>query len=605
MDKLQPLLMLGLVDLSFSYAYFLFTNQQYFSIVAMAFILILALLSAVLFVVPFYYRKNGKMLKRLLLASLIISIPIIAYEHFFSNISFNATSAAIAGIAVASIAALISLLGIIAAGHALRSSNMRRYAVTLIAIIVSASFSFFVMKGLASAKWNAVDEVAYNYYAASLFVNGSNPYAVSMQPILAARGISPTVLLNGTYEYSYDYPALSFLAFTPIPLLGIRALFIFVFVLVLISTVSGFLVYYNAGFNRNVLPPILLWLSISFALIGEVNGVSIHYLAIALFLLLAYVFRRRHLLSGVFLGLAASTIQIAWLAIPFFYALALRSYGSKAFYQTLVATISVFFAINGYFMVSSPSFMTNVFGLLLFNQAAPFGPNIMQFLMVFYPVTLWYPAFVSAIALLSLLCLFYAYTRSLLPLISVAPSAVLFLTWHNIAFYTLPYFPLLLAVCYDEKAAVKAGLLRDKKPLLYVSLGIILIAMIACVYSHGIYVHSENRIAINNVEPIIRVTYGANGYQFGLEGFNLNFTYYGGGNGTVSFYLVGRNPTFTGYVLGSAVHSFEPGVAYDYNLGYTIPYINNSTKLMLFLFDKNYIVSREINLELNPPPQLR
>jgi len=67
------------------------------------------------------------------------------------------------------------------------------------------------------------DEIAFDQYAAELFRHGTNPYTHSMAQAFSLFHVSPdgyTFLLNGHAVTSLSYPALSFLVYVPLLLLG-------------------------------------------------------------------------------------------------------------------------------------------------------------------------------------------------------------------------------------------------------------------------------------------------------------------------------------------------------------------------------------------------
>jgi hypothetical protein len=230
----------------------------------------------------------------------------------------------------------------------------------------------------------------------------------------------------------------------------------------------------------------------------------------------------------------------------------------------------------------------------------------MGLLVPYYPVQLWYTSFISIVVLVTSLVLFYVYTKSLLPFVAVAPAMVLFLTSHNIAFYTLSYIPLLLAIYYDSKTSATKDLMQGKRLMISAFILVVVVGVASCVYAHYAYTDSSSRIAIGNMAPIITLIPNPNsgGYSVALSGLNVNVTYYGSGNGTLSFYLLTRKPKFQGYTLGSELRTFSPGAQYNYVLNCTLPSVDNNTEILLIVFDKNYFASKKINLVLNIPHQL-
>ena len=90
-------------------------------------------------------------------------------------------------------------------------------AVALIAFGVWAYLQIYAGPGYGT------DEIAFDQYAAHLFVHGLDPYRYSMGPAIARYHVSPdgyTYRLNGQPVTNLSYPALAFLAYAPLLALG-------------------------------------------------------------------------------------------------------------------------------------------------------------------------------------------------------------------------------------------------------------------------------------------------------------------------------------------------------------------------------------------------
>lgn len=90
-------------------------------------------------------------------------------------------------------------------------------AVALIAFGVWAYLQLYAGPGYGT------DEIAFDQYAAHLFVHGLDPYRYSMGPAIARYHVSPdgyTYRLNGQPVTTLSYPALAFLAYAPLLALG-------------------------------------------------------------------------------------------------------------------------------------------------------------------------------------------------------------------------------------------------------------------------------------------------------------------------------------------------------------------------------------------------
>jgi uncharacterized membrane protein len=591
-------ILLSIAIISLCLSYFLFTNQQYFSVISMISIFIFALLSAFLFLKAdeISSRPNKE---TYLIVSAAILIFFTVYEVLYSHPTGDEETFALHVLFLVSIATLISLGGIYLSGEVFKSSRRKGPLLVLIVaicLILTSSISFLSMYGFNPTSWNGVDEVAYNYYAAKLFDHGINPYVSSMQPILTERHIFPTLQLDGNYEYAYSYPALSFLIFFLIPMLNITSFYSFIALVTMFSVFASYFLYYKSSFNVSLLLPLGVWLFFSFILVGTTT----HYLAIVIFVLLAYFERKNALLSGVFLGLAASIIQLAWFFIPFFYVLELREFGKKPFYNQVVSSILIFIAVNAYFVALSPKqTISNIFGLLGLNKLPPYGTNFMQFSYAFYPLSYWYSTFISITVFMTLLILFYFYTKTLLPLIAVVPAMIFFLSWRNITLYALPAIPLIFAVYYCHNSS--KDLIEKKSYIVYAFAALVIVGVIVAVYSHGTYVANQG-IHINSIIPIIYVssTTSRNLYSFG--GFIANVSNNEPVAENVSFYMASRSPNNEAYTPGSLLPSLAPGTSKNYTINFQLSMVDNSTRIFVLVFTKDYITSTVMNITIRAPP---
>jgi hypothetical protein len=590
--------LLSIAIISLCFSYFLFTNQQYFSVISMVAIFVLALLAAFLFLkadeISSYPNK-----KNYLIVSAAILIFITIYEVLYSHPTGDEETFALQVIAIVTIATLISLCGIYLTAELFKSSKKKGNMLILIiavCLVLTSFIAFLSMYGFNPTSWNGVDEIAYNYYAAKLFDQGINPYVSSMQPILNERHIYPTLQLDGNFEYAYEYPALSFLVFFFIPLLNITSFYIFILIVTIFSVFIAYLLYHKSGFNTSLLLPIGVWLFFSFILVGTTT----HYLAVAVFVLLAYLERKNALLSGILLGLAASTTQLAWFFLPFFYVLELREFGKESLYKQVLASALVFVAVNAYFVARSPQqTVDNIFGLLGLNKLPPYGTNFMQFSYAFYPLSYWYSTFISIAVFVTLLVLFYFYTKTLLPFIMIVPAMIFFFSWRNISIYDLPAIPLIFAVYYCSSGS--KDLIHKKSYIVYAFAALALVGVIVAIYSHAIYMENQG-IHINRITPIIYISSAASGNLYSLGGFVANVSSNEPFPENVSFYIVSRSPNNEAYEPGALLPQLAPGSSRNYTVSFQLGRIDNSTRIFVMVFSKDYITSTTLNITLSAPP---
>jgi|GEM_PF-975608 uncharacterized membrane protein len=609
MDRLSLLLSFAIVWLSLSYL--LFTNQQYFSVISMLIIFAMAAAAFVVFLFTYKYTDSGSLVSsvktdRRIVLLLIVITAFVVFEIIFNNPGPSSFGQIAPVLLLVFGGVAISIVGIYLLKRATKGmGSYKIYIAVIFGAIIITAFAYGLMYGLRSVNWNGIDELAYNYYASYLFVHGTNPYTASMQPILQQKNIFPTVQLNGTFEYAYDYPALSFLPYSFMPLLGISNFFVFIMVAVFFSILAAFAVYRKSGYNNLVLIPLAVWLAASYTLIGTSN----QYIAVSIIFLLAYLERKRALLSGMLLGMAASIIQLVWFAIPFFFVLILRENGSEHMLKCIGGAVIAFILINSYFIIISPLVFTkSIFAVFGLTKLVFYGPNIMQLLVSHYPVASWYSAAISMITLLAFLVLYYFYTKTLKPLVAILPAMIFFLSWRNISIYGLPFIPVILAIYYvhDKGADHKLeDLIKSKKRLVYsvAFLAVLFVAM--AVYSHSNYTKKEI-LSINSITPIL---YGQAKFQgpFGLGGIRVNVANNGNTIEPVSFYVVSRDPSGESYLLSQSMNATSgpqfllPGESYNYTLQYQLQLVGNNTRMYIFAFSPDYIATKEYAIDLVPP----
>jgi uncharacterized membrane protein len=167
------------------------------------------------------------------------------------------------------------------------------------------------------------DELAFDQYAAQLLRRGADPYTHSMAPAFHFFHVSPdgyTFLLNGHPVTALSYPALSFLFYVPLLMLGWSTQLAVVVDVVAwaIAIVAAFLLL-----PRSVRPVALVVGSLSVYVGYAVGGVT-DALFVPLLVGAVYRWDRFGELRGwrawrgpVLLGLAMAVKQTPWLVLPF------------------------------------------------------------------------------------------------------------------------------------------------------------------------------------------------------------------------------------------------------------------------------------------------
>ncbi len=481
-------LLLGILYVFLCYYFFYFQAYfyppAYFSLAAMF------ILGTLFIFLPVYYRGEkfweGKLRVREKLALSLSSAPAI-FLFVFGLAEHGGYSALLYPLLLFPfvyipiiIAAAIPVAFIYAyRKDIIGAKSLRSYAKLAVLIVLVSVVSFYLLSyALGNTGWKGTDEAAFDYYAAHLFSTGSNPYVSDMNPALLSFNLFPTLLLNGTCECRYTYPPLSFLPFAVLTPLSIDSIYPFVLAAVLLTVIASFFLFRKSKGKYAV-----LLLVLEFLLLAYINRPSAYskYLAVSVLLLLAYAERRKPCLQGTLLGLAAATHQLAWLAIPFFYLLSIRESGIREFSKVLFASACAFLAVCAYFIALSPQAMM---GSLTYLFGAKFeiqGPTFIGILSFFHQVPYFYSGAVMLMLYLTSLLLFYFYTRTLRPLLAVAPWAIFFMSWFNESGYFLAFVPLLIYICVveDSKASDR---LKDKRCLLSAILLAVSVAALLFVY---------------------------------------------------------------------------------------------------------------------------
>lgn len=567
--------------------YLAFSEVNYFHPLAIAIICIAGLVSALLFFFSYSLEeKDGKRKKK---STLKINIYLLLIIFLFFFLVFIQLVA----IAVITTIAGIFLLGILTK----KLSSYKLYAVLLIGIIIISVISYLPLANLRKTNWSGIDEIAFNYYASYLLLHGVNPYTSSMQPILDKYNVPTTILLNGAYEYKYDYPAMSFLPVLPLPLIipyvKLHSFLIFIVILVLITVLVSFLVYRGSNFNRAVLIPLAIWVIASYTMMGSID----QYISVSLFLVIAYMERKNVALSAIFLGLAASTIQLAWFALPFFYILVLNEQGKRKMVQSILISLVVFLLVNSYFLILSPgAVISSSFSLFGTARLVPYGPNLFQLLLVSYPVPIWCSAVLSIVAMLLLMALFYLYTSTLKPLLAIAPTFIFFFGWRNLPMYGLAYIPLLIAVCYFEEKKISKDIIKNRNYIYLAFAVFAAFSVVLVVYAHGVYLDSKV-LSINYASSTMqRATNGSNTYV--IHHVTLNISNSGNTPQNVSFIFVNYKPDRDTFVSSLSLNGVMPHSYQNYTLNFTANGITENANVFILGFSEQYIITNSFTVNL-------
>ncbi len=594
------MLLVAICDLGM--AYMLFTNEQYLSLAASLGIFALAAISFSIFISLWSSgRAGGSGIAIAALASLLIGIYEISFELESSMVLFAILHSSLFVIAGATLSGLLAY----AAGRAIGKAKGLRLCVAIIAVAaVITILAFSVMYIAHPVALPVEDEVIYTYYASYLFVHGQNPYVSGMGYINRLYGTVPTPLLNGNYENYYGYPALSFIAFSFVPLLGLRSLSsssaqsfnIYTALGILLDIITVLVIYRRSGYDRKALLACWVWLVVAFGFISSTT-----YSLALLLVVIAYMERHRKALSAVLLGLAASTIQLVWFLLPFFYIFSLREGGWKAAAKAIAISAITFIIVNSYYLLfSAPQFLTSVFGLLGLHPVVFYGADILQLSTAFYPLPYWYAGFATASVFLLMMALFYAYGKSLAPLLAISAMLISFLSWRNISQYGIAVIPLVIAIyfCADGIGRKDQDLLKSRRPAAYAAAALVVLLLAVAIYAHDGYV-SKQGISINGVVP--RISYVQGGNFFVLLGLNISASNKEAVARNVSFFIVSKDPNYMTYALGGSFPELASGSSAVYETNETLVGVSNGTQLFITAFTDDYMVSRQLNLTVKAP----
>jgi uncharacterized membrane protein len=458
----------------------------------------------------------------------------------------------------------------------------------LLLVLSNVLYSIQAFRSI-TTQWIGTDEIAFNYYASYLFLHGMNPYAGSMSQILKTSHLYPTYELNGNCECTYDYPALSFILPAAIAWFSNSYLYAAIFATMVLTVFITYTIYRKSGSGTYMLLPIAIWFAATFYLTPAPID---KYIAVSLFLVIAYIYRHRIILSGVFLGLAASTHQLSWIALPFFYIMTLKESGKKAMFKSMLITVGIFLIANIYFIAISPYRTASNILSLFFTKLQFSGPSIAQSLVAFYQVPYWYVTFITAMILASALLLFYLYTDTLRPLLALTPIVIFFISWRNLSSYTSIFIPLLIAVYYLERRDGMKDMLKDRRLIMYIVVLALSVSVIVLVYAHISYINSDPLRMVQISSGVVKnQTTGI----YELRNISVKVASSANSPENVSFYIISRYPNGFTYIPGSLIPELSGGENHTYVLPIGMDRFSSNTKLYVFLLSENHTQGIELN----------
>lgn len=324
------------------------------------------------------------------------------------------------------------------------------------------------------------DEVAFDQYAAQLFVHGVNPYTHSMAPAFDLFHVSPnghTFRMDGTSVTSLSYPALSFLVYVPFLWLGLSSQLAVAFNVVAWA-VAIVVAYFFLP--RDVRPLAIILGSLAIYTGFAVGGVT-DTLYLPLLIVAVYQWDRfkeksslgKWLQPGL-MALAMCIKQTPWFIVPFLIVgLAIEGYsprhkvkGSLRLVSAYLSRLAlVFLLVNAYSIIQSPTAWIQGVVTPFFDHLVPAGEGwvaISDFLGRGGGNLLLYTAFFAVVGLFAFVMFILSYPKSK-GLAVFLPSVILFFASRSYSNYlVMLVLPALVAFCSVQPQLEGAPRVRDR-----------------------------------------------------------------------------------------------------------------------------------------------
>jgi len=267
---------------------------------------------------------------------------------------------------------------------------------------------------------------------------------------------------------SISYPAGSFLFHTPFTALGLEDLRVFY---LLCAIAAGAIIFWRAPSR---LRPLVVAAFLVSLVLWNLVATGTNDTLYVLFVLVGWMLRSRLWLAALFMGLAASTKQIAWFYVLFYLILVLRETGWRPALHSLGGILVVFSAINLPFIIDAPQhWLEGVLGPVM-DPLFPKGAGIVAFSVagILPPNALVFTLMEVAVLIVAAIWYYragYRYPQVGL-LLAVLP---LFFAWRSFSFYF--YFASLLVfgsvIALEYGRSVQRTTLNSRPYAQAVSLG--------------------------------------------------------------------------------------------------------------------------------------
>lgn len=291
-------------------------------------------------------ENRGRKVKYLLLGLLFVFYPFIAINY----ISYLDYPAIITGWAL-----LLTGIVLVLFFVADVKENIVIRTLPIIGFILMIADSFLIFSLFYP---NALtDEIIIQTYAAKILIEGKDPY-INSNMYGAFKYIIPNPLyvtpgLNGKLVEILLYPGMSVLAFVPVALFNLPD-----YTTLLIFSFLNLIVIYKYLKDRkmvNVLPYFSVVLLLTIYTFGLSLGGSTDIIWI-FFMVLAYVFRKKPWIAGIFYGLSLSSKQLSIIVLPFFLYMIFREKNRslKAVIVFILTSAASFIISNLPFIIMQP-----------------------------------------------------------------------------------------------------------------------------------------------------------------------------------------------------------------------------------------------------------
>lgn len=307
------------------------------------------------------------------------------------------------------------------------------------------------------------DELAFDQYAAQVLMSGHNPYTTSMAASLTQFNVPPmyrTYTLTGRSVTQLSYPAMSFLAYVPALVVGLK---------MQAATWTDELAWIaSCGIMWWLLPRKTRWAAGVVLAAGTYRRYTVGGVTDALFLaplLLSVHFlgshRRegwRRVLGAVLLGIACAVKQTPWFAVPFILVSVLRSHDWKVALRDAAVAAMTFAAINLPFIIWNDQAWLHGILLPLVAHTVPGGQGVVGIVLFDHlgGQLIWW-TFAGAFAYSGAIAAYWGFYGRLKHLWVVLVALVFIWPARSFGSYLIDMLPLALVVATTRASGTEGG----------------------------------------------------------------------------------------------------------------------------------------------------